>query len=279
MSKNKGKIIIFDSCSGGFGVLNHFLKWAGDYELIFVADYERNSFGIQTKEEICGIIESWFEDYISTLGKDSVKLVVIACNTASIASVSIVGDLEGKYGIPVVSMIDGFGLSLDKNEEFVECKNVGIFATKYSIESGLYAKNLYDHGAKEVFNIIGTNSEASVASGYYDEDDGKNDIERELEPFINADLDTIVLGCTCFELIKPQIKKVIDETIDFINPGYYLSEKAKDVLGVGSNTSIEPGQVRLLTTKLNDKSKKGIDNSSLNYFNCKLEISELVIQR
>lgn len=276
---NKGDIFLFDSCAGGFGVMNHFMKWAGDYNITFVADYEKIPFGVQSKEDISKIVISWFKNYISTLENNSIKLIVIACNTASIASTEIMYSLIDQYDIPIVTMIDGFRSGIENNIKKVNGKNIGIFGTKYTIESGVYSKILKSYDPKEVYNIIGTNSEASVAKGFYQDSQGKKDIAGELLPFKDANIDTIILGCTRFEIIQSQIQNIFKRDIEFINPGFFVSEKAREVLGVVDDIETNLSTVTILSTQLNEKSEKGLNESSNNYFGCKLNLSEIKIFR
>ena len=104
MKLNRGTILMTDSCSGGLSVLKYIKRWSNDYKIIYVADYEKNPFGLKNHVEIVNIVKSWFTNLVK---KDKVKIVVIACNTASIAIKYKKAELSKKFGIPVITMIDG----------------------------------------------------------------------------------------------------------------------------------------------------------------------------
>lgn len=279
MKSTKGKILIFDSCAGGFGVMNSMLSWAGDYEIIFIADYEMNPFGVRPKSEISDIVISWFDNYISSLEYEDVKLVVIACNTASIASKEVVEKLQEKYKIPIVTTIDSLKLSLQHNIEDIKGRNVGIFGTKYTIESGLYAKIVEQYNPTNIYNIIGTKSESSVAKGFCKEEEGKKVIAEELKPYEKSQISTLILGCTCFELIQDTINEQFAQNITFINPGHFVSERAKHILRITEDIQTDVKNIKIISTKLDDISKKGIQTSSNDYFKCDLDVSEIKVLR
>ncbi len=274
---NKKEIFFFDSCAGGFGVMKPFLKWAGNYNITFVADYKKNPFGIKSEKNISSIVTSWFENYICKLEKRDIKLIVIACNTASIASMNIIDTLIQNYKIPILTMIDGLKASLSNNIQLIKNQNVGIFGTKYTIESNIYYKFIKNNGANKIFNIIGTKSEAAIAKGFYQEEKGDIDITNELKYFKKFNINTIILGCTCFELIQNQIQRVLGKDVKFINPSFFVSEKAKKTLNVKEVSEVDINSLNIISTKLNKESINGLNKSSNSYFGCQLDLSEIII--
>ena len=107
----KGKIFLADSCAGGLGVLKFFLGWAGKYEVYYIADGEKNPFGLKSKQEIYKIVESWLKSFDKS---KRVVLFCISCNTASISLGERIKRLEEKYKIPIITMVNGAEIIIKK---------------------------------------------------------------------------------------------------------------------------------------------------------------------
>ncbi|KPJ56538.1 hypothetical protein AMJ49_04655, partial [Parcubacteria bacterium DG_74_2] len=127
-SKYKGTILIADSCAGGLEILKYFLEWAGDYKIYYLADGEKNPFGQKTKKEVKDIVYSWIKNFQTS--NDNLKIVVVACNTASVAIKDQVSNLEKKFKIPIVTMIDGVEKSVYENKKILKNKNTLILGTR-----------------------------------------------------------------------------------------------------------------------------------------------------
>lgn len=214
-------IIMADSCSGGISVLKYINTWAGDYNVEYLADYEKNPFGLKSSIEIENIVESWFKNLVN---KDDTCLFIIACNTASIASMRIKQRLIDDFGVPIINMVDGLKECVEINKSQIIGKNVAIMATKYTIESGLYQEIIGKYQPNRIIGMIAINSEKEVAMGRFKTADGKIIIKNELERYSDQNIDTVILGCTCFKAIESQIIEMLGPNVKCIDPAKNVSD-------------------------------------------------------
>jgi len=220
-------IFLADSCAGGISVLKFFLNWCGDYNVHYLADGEKNPFGLKSKQEIFKIVESW----LNYFNKDKTsKLFCISCNTASISIEKKVRLLERKYKTPIVTMIDGAKSIIKKNKNKIRNKEVLIIGTKFTITSGTYRKLILREKPKNLFELIGTFSERFVARGVEKNEGARKKMLKELSKFKGKKIDTIFLGCTCYSFISREIKKIYGEKIYFLDPAEEVSKLAKKII-------------------------------------------------
>jgi len=221
------KIFLADSCAGGLGVLKFFLKWAGKYDVFYLADGERNPFGLKPKQEIYKIVESWLKSF--NKNKDIV-LFCVSCNTASISIEKKVNMLEKKYKIPIVTMIDGARSIIKKKKDKIKDKKILLIGTKFTVASGVYRKLIKKEKPKKLFELNGTFSERFVAKGLEKNRSAKAKMIKELSKFKNKGVESIYLGCTCYPFIIKEIKELYGNKITFIDPAEEVSKLAKKIL-------------------------------------------------
>jgi len=231
-------------------------------------------FGLKNQKQIIEIVESWFKNLVK---RNNVKLVVIACNTASIASYKISRDLSNKHKVPVISMVDGISTCIQKNRELIEGKNVAIMATKYTIDSLKYFEIIHKYHPKKIINIVATQSEHSVTIGNCNLNAGKSLIYKELAKYRNEKIDTLILACTCFQLITSQIRKILGKTILFLDPAIYVSEQSKEILNV-TQDKVDP-ELLIYSTSKTKKSTAGLDVSGKTFLHKMPKITNLTLER
>lgn len=228
--------MIADSCSGGLSVLKYIEKWSGNYKIVYLADYEMNPFGIKSKDEIVSIVRSWFTN--TNLARlEDVSIVIIACNTASIAIKDERENLSKLYKVPIMSMIEGVAECYKNNEASIGNKNVAIMATKYTIKSGEYQKLIEKYHPNKIIRLIATKSEREVAWGTYNSVDGKINIADELSKYRSEKIDTVILACTCFKMIIDQIKDALRNNIVCLDPALEVSRLTKKILNIENGIS------------------------------------------
>ena len=271
----KNTILVADSCSGSINLIKYIQKWADNYQIIYLADYEKNPFGLKKQKEITNIVKSWLQHFLTK--PNNIKLVIIACNTASIASTNEITKLSKQYKIPIISMIQGVESCFKINTDCILNKNVAIMATKYSIESKQYYKILKKYKPKKIINIIGTKCERAVAHGTYHTQEGQRDIEQELKTFKNKKINTVILACSCFQSISDQIKKILGKKIICLNPAKYVSASAKKTLKVQRKKKAQ--KIIMYSTAKSINSINGIKLSSSNNLDKQIKIKFIKIRR
>lgn len=210
--KQHPKILVADSCAGGIAVLKHLVTYFPKATFTFLADGQKNPFGIKSKKEIIDIIEDWLK--YATI--NNFDLLVVACNTASISISDEISRLEEKYNISIITMIDSLLNACEANSYLINNKNVILFGTKFTVTSEVYINIIEKYNFKNIYRLSGTESEKMVAQGLFEDEVQQKKVYEEIGLFENCNIDTIILACTCFEFVKYIIEKKY-KNIQFIN--------------------------------------------------------------
>lgn len=193
----KQYIGVFDSGIGGLNVLNNLVEEFPNENFLYVGDNLNVPYGIKTKEQLEEIISKIFRYF----EKEQVKAIVIACNTASVASMNL------ECSVPVFRIIEPTA-----NNALKVSNNIGVLATNFTIES-----KGYDVYLKE--NMKGIKASPFVTIVEADsilEEESQKVINDILSPFKNK-IDSIILGCTHFSVLEDEVKKVLGEDIKIID--------------------------------------------------------------
>ena len=189
------KIGIFDSGIGGTTTLKEIQNILPNEDIIYYADSKNNPYGLKTKEEL-ELITSNIVDYLI---KRNIKIIVIACNTAT---TNCIDYLRNKYkDILFIGTEPAIKVACDKNY-----KNILVLATPTTISSErtheLVNINKKDY---ENFYLVPCNGLANAIERN-DQTKIDNLLKEILTPYQDKDIDAIVLGCTHYPLIKNKIK-------------------------------------------------------------------------
>ncbi|HHU27705.1 TPA: glutamate racemase [bacterium] len=231
----KSPIGIFDSGIGGLSVLNHLVKYLPNEDFIYIADNTYFPYGLKSSNEIESIVAR-IGYYFEEIG---VKTIVIACNSASSKTNFLEKHLHTKL-FPIIEPTAKKALLTTKN------KNIGLLATKLTIESKLYDKYL-----KEVnlFPLICDKFVTLVENGFNSDSNTLKIIDSHLSTLKNKNLDTIILGCTHFSFLFDIISNLMSD-VTIIDSSLSILDDLKDYLK--SNNLVNPqvkGDVSLITTK------------------------------
>ncbi len=216
----KKPIGIFDSGFGGLTVLSRVAKLLPNEDIIYFGDTAHVPYGSKSKE----VVTIFSVAIAKFLSEKKVKLIVVACNTASAFALS---HLQKKFKVPVLGVIfPGAKDALKSSKR----KRIAVIGTEGTIKSSSYTKA-----------IISLNNQAVVYAkacplfvplveeGWINHSVTKEVAKEYLTPLVNKGIDTLVLGCTHYPLIKKVIKNVISRNITLIDSA---EATAKDVLNI-----------------------------------------------
>ena len=221
MTNNEGPIGIFDSGIGGLTVLKEVLKMLPSEDTLYLGDTARLPYGTKSEETVI----KYSIENTRFLLKYDIKLLIVACNTASAVSLPV---LRKQFSIPIVGVIEAgarAAVRATKNGK------VGIIGTDTTISSSAYTKAI-----KSVSPDIDTTGQPCplfvplVEEGWIDDDITLSVAERYLGPLKNKDIDTLVLGCTHYPLLKGVIQKVMGSGVTLIDSAEETAIEVKDVL-------------------------------------------------
>lgn len=239
---------IFDSGLGGLTVLKTLTKYFPQESFCYLGDIARLPYGNKSPETIRKYGLQIFE----YLKNQNVKALVIACNSAS----SVFMEDKEFQGLPVLNVIGpGTEAALAKTKNL----KVGVLGTSATIRSGAYQHCLIQ-GNPQVKVI----SQASpllvplVEEGWKDEEVTKLVLAKYLAPFQAERVDTLILGCTHYPVLKDQIAQIMGPGVGLIESGEVLSRKLSHLFqtGVIRPATQAQGQIDIHITDLTDQFEK-----------------------
>ena len=218
--KNNAAIGIFDSGVGGTSIWQEINKLLPFENTIYLADSKNAPYGYKTPEEITALSIKNTEALIQ-LG---CKLVVVACNTATTNSIAI---LRSKFQIPIIGIEPAVKPAALKTN----AKSIGILATKGTLSSILF----YQTSAKFVKNIsmievVGEGLVPLIESGKIESKEMSDLLMKYVDPLIEAGIDYLVLGCSHYPYLIPQLKKILPEHIKILDSGEAVAKHCKSTL-------------------------------------------------
>ncbi|WP_413490541.1 glutamate racemase [Brochothrix thermosphacta] len=232
---------VIDSGVGGLTVAQEILRQLPNENICYLGDTLRCPYGPRDTEQV----KEFTMDMTNYLLEHDIKLLVIACNTATAAALQYIRE---HVAIPVVGVIQPgarAALKATKNNQ------IGVIGTEGTIKSQAYnsALDLLDHTIK-VQTLACPKFAPVVESSEYKGSVAKKIVAQTLRPFKNSGVDTFVLGCTHYPLLQPIIENVLGSSVKVINPGLETASEVSMLLDYFSlrNVSGEKNQHRFFTT-------------------------------
>ncbi len=213
---------VFDSGLGGLTVLRELEKILPGESIVYFGDTGRVPYGSRSNETI---IHYARQDENFLLSKN-VKYIVAACGTVSAVASSTGDDLPIPFmGVVENSVLDA--INCTKNNK------IGVIATSATINNGAHKKLIEKHlPAAEVTMVSCPLFVPLVEEGWVSSEDEVvvGTVKRYLTPLIEAGVDTLILGCTHYPVLKDAIKRVMGEDVMLINMGYSTARAVADQL-------------------------------------------------
>lgn len=239
--ENTAPIGVFDSGIGGLTILREIVRQLPEEQVIYYADRKHCPYGQRTTQQIIALAESVTQQLLEM----GVKMIVIACNTATMAAV---GYLREKYDIPFVAIEPAVKPATANSRTGI----VGVIATKSSVESSKL-KELCDRFSygKIVVTQAGVGLVDLIERNQEDSPQTMELLHKYIDPMIEKGIDHLVLGCTHYPFVQPQIEQVIaGRDITIINPAPSIARQAERVLREKSllNPGPGPGSVRFFSS-------------------------------
>lgn len=219
---NGNPIGIFDSGMGGLSVWKNIRAALPEESLLYFADAAHCPYGNRDLEEIRGYVEQYVGEMI---GK-GVKMIVIACNTATAAAVK---GLREKYpDFPFVGMEPAVRPAVRDTESGV----IGVVATRSSLSGEHFKKTSAElAGQAEILTAVGEGWVEVVEKNGEDTQEAFEVVRRVVMPLVEKGADHIVLGCTHYPFLARTIEKVIDNPdVRLVNSASAIVRRVKDLL-------------------------------------------------
>lgn len=225
---------VFDSGLGGLTVLKEIMELIPAESLVYFGDSGRAPYGIKSKETV---VKYTFQDIRFLLNQD-IKMIVIACNTASACSYDLV---KHNFDIPVVEVVQPGAIAA---VNATKNKKVGVIGTAATVNSGVYEKAIHKiDGSIEIYAKACTLFVPLAEEGWWDNDISFRIAQEYLLPLKEEGIDTLVLGCTHYPLLQNTISKVMGEEIKLVNSAFEVAKVVHEVIkkeGFGRDEDIKP---------------------------------------
>jgi len=230
--ENNKPIGIFDSGIGGTSI------WAAIHQLlpyentIYLADSKNAPYGQKSKAEIIALsIKN-----VDFLLKMDCKLIVIACNTATTNAIQ---ELRAKYNVPFI----GIEPAIKPAAANSKTQTIGILATQGTLNSELFHKTTEKYHNIKIIEQVGHGLVQLIENGNINSPEMTQLLHSYLTPMMEANIDYLVLGCSHYPYLIPQIKEILPDHIKIIDSGEAVAKQTRNVLqekvGFASNEKSE----------------------------------------
>lgn len=209
---------VFDSGVGGMTVLREMIKMLPQEKFIYFADTKNFPYGSKSSEDIIQLTKKGIEFLIT----QDVKVIVIACGTATSQALDIVKEL---YDIPIIGVIE----PAVKYLKTAKKKNIGVIATKGTIRSNAWEELILKQIPQAHVESLATPLLAPmIEEGWYDNKIAKYAIKEYLKSF--KKMEALILGCTHYPLLHKVIKRHLGKKVEIINIGLYAAKETEKIL-------------------------------------------------
>jgi glutamate racemase len=212
---------IFDSGVGGLTVFRAIERWLPNESLVYLGDTARIPYGTRS----LATVERYALEDAAFVQSKNVKAIVIACNTASALAAS---RLRKEFQVPVLGVI---GAGARMAVAATRNSRVGVIATEATVASGAY-----DRAIKSIRNDVEVVSRACplfvplAEEGWVSHPVTRQVAEEYLAELRMSGVDTLVLGCTHYPILRPVIEAVMGAEINFIDSGEAVAEAVAQLL-------------------------------------------------
>lgn len=212
---------VFDSGIGGLTVVRALSRLLPGYDIIYFGDTARTPYGTKSPETVIG----YSLEITGFLLNKGAKIIVIACNTASSVAFE---NIKDAYDLPVFEVITpAVDLSIENSKDF----KIGIIGTRATVNSETYEKKIRNikPGAR-VYSCACPLLVPLVEEGWLNKPETAMIVKKYLYPLKVRQIDTLILGCTHYPLLKKLIHKKIGKKVYIVDSSIAVAGEVKQFL-------------------------------------------------
>ncbi|MBV2196156.1 MAG: glutamate racemase [Flavobacterium sp.] len=210
---------LFDSGVGGTSIWKEVHSLLPNENTIYLADSKNAPYGLKSKEEILLLSVKNTEFLLN----QNCKIIVVACNTATTNAIK---ELRTKYDVPFI----GIEPAIKPAALQSKTQTIGILATKGTLNSELFHKSVSNHPDVKIIEQIGHGLVQLIENGDINSPEMEELLRSYLTPMVEKNIDYLVLGCSHYPYLIPQIKKLIPSHIQIIDSGEAVAKQTKRIL-------------------------------------------------
>jgi len=231
MDNNK-PIGIFDSGIGGTSIWREIHNLLPKEQTIYLADSKNAPYGEKSREEIIRLSMKNTELLLDM----NCKLIVVACNTAT---TNAIRELRAKYDVPFIGIEPAIKPAAINSKTQI----IGILATKGTLNSELFHKTTEMFQHIKIIEQIGYGLVELIENGQINSAEMNQLLHSYLQPMIEANIDFLVLGCSHYPYLIPQIRTILPDHIQIIDSGLAVARQTQNLLkeiGFNSDNNSKP---------------------------------------
>ncbi len=260
---NNSPIGIFDSGVGGSSIWQEIHQLMPNESTIYLADSKNAPYGNKTQEEIIALSVKNTQALIHK----GCKIIVVACNTATTNAIDV---LRNKFDLPII----GIEPAIKPAAVQTKHKSIGILATKGTLSSALFHKTAKEFTKEiSVVEIVGEGLVPLIEKDALDSAKMKKLLKEYTAPMIVANIDYLVLGCSHYPYLIPQLQKILPKNVTIIDSGQAVAKQTQNVLqqhNLLADTRTRPNLQFFTNTKVDTL------KSLLKAFSEKIQVESLI---
>ncbi|MBP3475982.1 MAG: glutamate racemase [Lachnospiraceae bacterium] len=212
---------VFDSGVGGLTVAREIMRQLPNERIVYFGDTARVPYGNKSKETVT----KFSRQIVRFLQTQQVKAIVVACNTASAYALD---ELEKEVDIPIIGVVKpGAKAAIDATKN----GKIGVVATEATINSGIYNRYIQENDPNaQVLGKACPLFVPLVEEGLWEDPVTDEIARRYLTELIDVGIDTLILGCTHYPMIRSTVGKIMGDQVTLVNPAYETARELKELL-------------------------------------------------
>jgi glutamate racemase len=223
---------IFDSGIGGLTVFRALAKLLPEEQIHYLGDTARVPYGTKSPH----VVENYAMACARFLVKHQIKLLIVACNTASAVAIE---SLKQHFDIPILGVIEPGAQSAAKQARH----KVGVIATESTINSQRYPLLIKRYKPElEVYSRACPLFVPLAEEGLIDHPATQLIAQEYLQPLLEAKIDTLVLGCTHYPILTQSLKAICGGSINIIDSAKVVAQTTADILNAKNHLTTERRQ-------------------------------------
>lgn len=212
---------VFDSGVGGLTVVREIMRQIPNEKIIYFGDTARVPYGSKSKETVT----RFSKQIVRFLNTFQVKTIVVACNTASAYALD---ELERESDIPIIGVVKP---GTRAASEVTRNGRIGVIATEATIGSGIYSQYIAELNRDvTVYGKACPLFVPLVEEGLWVDPVTDEIAKRYLTELIDLNIDTLILGCTHYPLIRSTLARIMGEGVTLVNPAYETAMELRELL-------------------------------------------------
>lgn len=211
---------IIDSGVGGLSVWREFIKSMPNENVIYFADTVNCPYGPRSQQEIITLVK----DVVAFLLTKDIKMIIVACNTATAAAIDY---LRANYSIPFIGMEP----AVKPAALNTKTKSIAVLATEGTFNGKLYLETSKKYASDVDLHIkVGDKLVEIVENNKIDESETEVHLYDLMSPLIKQNIDHLVLGCTHYPFLSETLRRILPAYVTIIDPAPAVVKQAIRIL-------------------------------------------------